>query len=154
MRERLLRQRDRMAGVLMMVLGLGAAYAASAYPRGTLSRMGPGFLPLVLGLVLALLGLLIAAPGGGAATEEAEAIPVRADWRGWGCVVAGPVLFIAGAHWFGMAPATFACVFVAALGDRTATLRGSATLAAVITALGVLIFAVVLGVPMPIWRLP
>jgi uncharacterized protein (DUF486 family) len=53
-----------------------------------------------------------------------------------------------------MAPGTFACVFVAAMGDREATIKNSAILAAVITIFGVGLFAYILQVPMPVfaWR--
>jgi hypothetical protein len=49
-----------------------------------------------------------------------------------------------------MAPGTFACVFVSALGDRDMTLKSAATLAAVVTAFGVLLFHNILGIPMPV----
>jgi hypothetical protein len=53
-----------------------------------------------------------------------------------------------------MAPATFACVFVAAIGDREATLRSVTVLSAVVTVFGVGLFSYVLQIPMPIlsWR--
>ena len=51
-----------------------------------------------------------------------------------------------------MAPATFACVFVSALGDRTATLKSSLVLAAGVTVFGVLLFSYLLKVPFPIFR--
>ena len=51
-----------------------------------------------------------------------------------------------------MVPATFACVFVPALGDRTATLKGSALLAAGVTFFGVLLFSYVLQIPFPMFR--
>jgi hypothetical protein len=51
-----------------------------------------------------------------------------------------------------MVAATFMCVFVSALGDRTATLKGSAMLAAGITILGAFLFSYVLKVPFPLFR--
>jgi len=44
------------------------------------------------------------------------------------------------------------CVFVSALGDRTATLKGSAVLAAVVTVAGCLLFSYVLKVAFPLYR--
>ncbi len=51
-------------------------------------------------------------------------------------------------------PATFACVFVAAMGDRTMTYKAAALLSAFITVFGVGLFHYVLQVPMPVleWR--
>jgi len=65
-----------------------------------------------------------------------------------------PVCFILFGRYFGLAPATFSCVLIAALGDRDATWRGSIILAAVVTVFGVGLFSYFLQVPMPIftWR--
>jgi hypothetical protein len=56
----------------------------------------------------------------------------------------------------GMISGTFACVFVSTLGDRTSTWKDALTLAAVVTAFGVLLFSYVLKIPMPIldWKIP
>ena len=48
------RGRDYLGGVLMIALGLGAALEGSTYSIGSLSRMGPGFFPVALGVILAL----------------------------------------------------------------------------------------------------
>ena len=53
-------KRDYYAGGLMLLLGIGAAVTGSGYKFGSLARMGPGFMPVVLGIVLAFIGLLIA----------------------------------------------------------------------------------------------
>ncbi len=74
------------------------------------------------------------------------------EWRGWGCILAGPVMFIIFGEFFGMVAATFSCVFVSALGDRHATLKSSAILAAGITVIGAVLFSYVLKVPFPLFR--
>jgi uncharacterized protein (DUF486 family) len=65
-----------------------------------------------------------------------------------------PVLFILFGSFFGMIPGTFACVFIAALGDKEATWKGTFILSTVITVFGVALFSYFLQVPMPIltWR--
>ena len=50
-------------------------------------------------------------------------------------------------------PATFTCVFVSALGDRTATLKSSLLLATGVTLVGGFLFSYVLKVPFPLFRL-
>ena len=62
-----------------------------------------------------------------------------------------PVLFIIFGRYFGMAPGTFACVFIAATGDKNATWRGTFILATVVTVFGVSLFSYFLQVPMPIF---
>ena len=49
-------------------------------------------------------------------------------------------------------PATFACVFVSALGDRDTTLKGAAILSASVTVFGILLFSYLLKVSMPILK--
>lgn len=51
--------KDFWAGALFMLFGIGAAVVAQENELGTLSRMGPGFFPTALGLILALLGAVI-----------------------------------------------------------------------------------------------
>ena len=55
---------------------------------------------------------------------------------GWVCIILGPVFFIVFGRFFGLLPATFACVFVSALGDRDTTLRGATILSAGVTVFG------------------
>jgi putative Ca2+/H+ antiporter (TMEM165/GDT1 family) len=152
----LVRKRDFYAGGLMVLLGLGVALKGTTYRAGTLMHMGPGFLPTVLGIILVLIGIAIAAVAlSPADNEENQSIlPEQPQWWAWLCILLSPVLFIFFGRYFGMAPGTFACVFIAALGDKNATLRSSIVLSAIVTIFGVGLFSYFLQVPMPIftWR--
>ncbi len=106
-------KRDYYAGALMVLLGVGAAVTGSGYKFGTLARMGPGFMPVVLGVVLAFLGILIATTAlGSSEPDNQKFLPENPQWLGWLCILAGPVLFIVVGYYGGMIPAIFACVFV------------------------------------------
>ena len=151
--DTLLRKRDFYAGGLMVLLGAGVTLNSLTYTTGTLMHMGPGMFPFILGIVLTFVGILIfgtalATPLG----EDEHILPKNKEWRGWGCILAGPILFIICGEFLGMVAATFACVFVSALGDRTATLKGSFWLAAGVTFFGVLLFSYVLQIPFPMFR--
>src|SRR5690606_21958634 len=51
---------DLAGGFILLVLGVATtAYTLAYYHLGTLSRMGPGMFPLILGVLIAGLGLLI-----------------------------------------------------------------------------------------------
>jgi len=146
-------KRDYYAGGLMLLLGVGAAVTGSGYKIGSLARMGPGFLPVMLGIVLAFLGILIAGTAlGSSEPDDKKFLPANPQWFGWLCILGGPVLFIILGQYGGMMPAIFACVFVCALGDNTATYKSSAILAAGITVFGVLLFHYLLGIPFPLLR--
>lgn len=147
------RKRDFYAGALMILFGLVAVLKGPSYRLGTLMHMGPGFMPTALGIILIVLGLMIAATALAPTDEDQRILPEHREWKGWGCILAGPLLFIVMGR-FGLIPAAFSCVFVSALGERTSTIRGALLLAAVITAFAVGVFSYLLQVPMPLlaWR--
>jgi putative tricarboxylic transport membrane protein len=148
--RRLTRKRDFYAGGLMVLFGLVAALKGPSYRTGTLMHMGPGFMPTALGIILIFLGILIAGTAIGVPAGEDEGIlPEHPQWLGWACILAGPLMFIICGR-FGFIPATFACVFVSALGDRTATWKSALVLAAVVTVFGVAVFSYLLQMPMPL----
>ncbi len=153
MQGKLALKRDYYAGGLMLLIGVGAAFTGSSYKFGSLARMGPGFMPVVLGIVLALLGVLIAGTALVSADADNEPVlPPRPQWFGWLCIIGGPILFILLGQTAGMVPAVFACVFVCALGDNTGSYKSSAILAALVTVFGVALFHYVLSVPFPLLR--
>jgi hypothetical protein len=138
----------------MVLLGLGVALKGTTYRAGTLMHMGPGFLPTALGVLLVLLGITIALAALSASDdghgEGQNILPENPQWWAWFCILMSPVLFIVFGRYFGMAPGTFACVFIAALGDKDATWRGTFILASIVTVFGVSLFSYFLQVPMPI----
>lgn len=152
----LVRKRDFYAGGLMVLLGLGIALKGTTYRAGTLMHMGPGFLPTALGIILVLIGIAIAAVALSPAdnNEDQSILPEHPQWWAWLCILMSPVFFIFFGRYFGMIPGTFMCVFIAALGDKTATWLGTIVLSAIVTVFGVALFSYFLQVPMPIltWR--
>ena len=138
--------RDHWAGLLLIVLGAVFGFAATERPLGTMMEIGAGFFPLALSILLAALGVAIAL----AAPREPAVPVVTADWRGWSCIIGGMVAFLGLGYWFGLAPGTFACVLIAAFGDRTTKIPGGLILAACVTAVGVFVFSRMLQVPFPV----
>jgi hypothetical protein len=122
-------------------------------------QMGSGFFPVVLGVLLALVGAaLLASTRGARAGGPVEAPAETAhlagpvvQWRGWLCIVAGALAFAALGEHGGLVPASFVSVFVAALGDRGNTWRSAAALAALMTALGVVVFHYGLHMLLPLF---
>jgi hypothetical protein len=86
------------------------------------------------------------------AVDDDQLIIPRPEWRAWACILAGPVLFIILGNLGGLIPATFACVFVSALGDRDSTLKSALILAIGVTVCGVALFSYLLQVSLPMWR--
>jgi len=146
-------KRDIYAGALIVMIGALLAWKAPDYQIGTLAHMGPGFMPMVLGVLLIGLGLAIAvSPSSSTLTGEDAPNSRPPQWRGWLCILGGPISFIVFGSYGGFLPGAFACVFVAALGDRSMTFKSAFTLAAIITLVCVALFIYLLQIPMPLVR--
>ena len=67
-------QKDFLSGLMFIAVGTAFAVGATNFDVGSAARMGPGYFPLLLGIVLALLGVIVtlqslrgrAQPDGGA----------------------------------------------------------------------------------------
>jgi hypothetical protein len=142
---------------LVALIGAGAAFICSRYRFGSLTSMGPGFFPTVLGVLLVILGVMIAMTA--SESEAPTAFPTHGhdtpagfDFRGWACIIAAPLAFIFLAESVGFLVAAFSAVLIAAAGDRTATLKASVLLAAGVTAFAIVLFINILHVEIPIFR--
>jgi hypothetical protein len=149
----LVKKRDFYAGALITLVGSAVTLHSLTYALGTLAHMGPGMFPLMLGILLTIVGTLIV--GVAALTplgSNERILPEKPSWLAWGCILAGPILFVILGKCFGLVAATFACVFVPSLGDRNATLKGSLILAAGVTFFGVLLFSYLLKLQFPLFQ--
>ena len=142
-------RRDLAAGILMTLIGIGAMMQGATYRIGSLTQMGPGFFPVCLGVLMATSGLAITIVARFSATnlEQTNQPP---EWVGWAAILGGIVAFVVIGQYGGLLPATFAIVFISALGDRRNTLRGAAALALVMVAIAVVVFWWLLQVQFPL----
>ncbi len=85
-------QKDFFSGLLFMGVGVAFAWGASTYNVGTGARMGPGYFPLMLGVVLALLGGVIAFKALVVETESGDKIG-KWVWRPVGYIVGANLAF-------------------------------------------------------------
>jgi len=147
--------KDVWGGALMVAIGGGAVLqTALNYPIGTLQRMGPGYLPLVLGMILIATGVYIAGKalltGPGRAVVQAHPL----QWRAWALISLGIACFVGAADYLGLIPAAFMVVFVAALGDRGNSWKSAALLALGIVVVAAVVFWWGLQVQLPLLRSP
>ena len=145
------RMRDYAGGVLMIVIGLAAAIRGSGYRMGTLEHMGPGYFPTALGVILALTGAAIAIAARFTVYEGEEAV-LPPEWRGWLCIGASVVAFVVLGTYGGLLPATFAVVFISALGDRDNTWKKALLLSLAIVVVAVVVFWWALQIQLPLFR--
>jgi putative tricarboxylic transport membrane protein len=71
-----MRDRDKYCGIGFLIFAIFIGVQASRFPFGSLRRVGPGFFPLVLALLLAVLSLTLFIK----AMRRQEAKPI--DWPG------------------------------------------------------------------------
>ncbi|WP_087732140.1 tripartite tricarboxylate transporter TctB family protein [Paraburkholderia piptadeniae] len=138
----------------MLLLGLIVVMIGRTYEIGSMRSMGPGFVPVSLGAILAILGISIAAGAKreSAETNEAESHPeFTAEWRGWICIILSVVAFVVLGEFFGFIPAVFAVVFISALGDRENTIGRVLLLSLGTTIFGVIVFWWLLKIQLPLF---
>jgi len=82
-------QKDFFSGLMFTVVGVAFAWGATTYTVGSGARMGPGYFPLMLGILMALIGLGIMFTGLSVETTDGEKIGKWA-WK--------QVVFILGAN--------------------------------------------------------
>jgi hypothetical protein len=146
---------DAISGILILMIGLGAIAMGATYTIGSPSNMGPGFVPVALGCILTLVGALIAVAArkvGGQSQDRAA----KSEWRGWTCIIASMIAFVVLGRYAGLIPASFAVVFIAALGDRQNSLKDALLLAAAMVVVCLVVFSWALDLEFPLltWGLP
>jgi hypothetical protein len=153
-------EKDYVGAILLSAVGAGVIVLGVDYRVGSFRAMGPGFFPLVLGCLLVLIGGALAGvtlrrrrAGGNTPALPDEATRSRkVAWRGWLCIIGAILAFVILGRFGGLIPATFASVFISALGDRQNTVRQAALLAVCLVVAGALIFGVGLHVSLPLFN--
>lgn len=151
-------KKDYYGGALLVIIGVAAVYAGIGYRVGELAHMGPGFFPVALGTLLALVGLAIAVSARNQAPSTGEEAASHGhpggvpDMRGCICIVLGILAFLLFGEYGGLLPATFAIVFISALGDRDNTLVESLLLSLAMCFIAVVVFWWALKLQLPLFQ--
>lgn len=140
---------DILAGGVFIIFGLSFAVAAMVdYDIGTPLQMGPGFLPLLLGGMLVLLGVLVV--GSGFVAEREEPLGT-VPWR---ALVLLPIAFIVfglTVRNLGAVGSLFITILLAALSSVRISFVSGLLIAAGLTVASVLIFIVALQLRLPLF---
>jgi hypothetical protein len=139
--------KDFFAGLLFVAIGVLDLVIVRSYPLGSASRMGPGYFPRILGIMLVGFGALLSLRGfrsGGEAMSEWQ-------WRPLVIVLLSVLVWGLTAQRLGLVVASLALVFVSSVasdefGWREALLSGAIQAAAMAA-----LFIYGLGVPLPVW---
>ncbi len=151
-------QRDFWAGLMFMAIGIAFAWGATNYTIGEGARMGPGYFPLMLGILLTLIGLFIVFEAMVVETEDGEPIGKWA-WKPLFFIIAANVIFgicigglpRIGLPQLGLIVGIYALTFVAALAGEEFKPKEVAILATVLAVLSYVAFIVLLKLQFPVW---
>jgi hypothetical protein len=138
---------DLSAGFMFAAFGAVFALGARQYSIGTLEEMGPGFLPLCVGILLGVVGVLLIV----------RSLIAREDARAE--LSAPPLLLIAAAicifalifpH-LGFVAGIFVLTVLAARASPEFRVSEALSLGAFLAALAAAVFVYGLGLPLPLW---
>jgi hypothetical protein len=134
-------------GGVLVLAGLAVAgYAWASYDIGSLRRMGPGFFPVTLGLLLAALGALIAIP---AAQRSDQATPFA--WLEAIGVISALLAFGLLLDRLGILLTSALTVLIASAVAPRRGIGWRLTLTVAVTALVWLVFVRGLNMSLPVW---
>jgi len=151
-------QKDFFAGLMFMVVGIAFAWGATNYNIGEGARMGPGYFPLMLGILLALIGVFITFEAMVVETEDGEKIG-KAAWKPLFFIISANLIFGVcigglprlGIPAMGLIVGIYALTFVAALAGDEFKAKEVAVLATVLAALSYVAFILLLKLQFPVW---
>ena len=141
-------QRDFGAGIMYMVIGLFFTFIATQYQMGTAAKMGPGYFPFYLGVLMTLLGLLVFVKSF-SAKVAIESIP-KFNWRIIIQITGSVVLYGLLLPRMGFLVAVVVLVFVSASASKEFTWKGTTINAAFLVAFTYSVFVLGLKLQFPL----
>lgn len=139
--------KDFWAGILFIAFGVAAIAIAINYPVGTAGRMGPGYFPRALGVLLIVIGGILALKA-----LRMPGVPLSfGDIRPLVIVLGSIALFGLLAPYFGMVVATVALIIVSSLASHEFHLKTAIISAILLSIFSVAAFGYGLNLQLPLW---
>ncbi|QPF89325.1 tripartite tricarboxylate transporter TctB family protein [Bradyrhizobium commune] len=142
-------QRAFVSGALFFAIAAFFFVGALEYPAGTTARMGPGYFPRLLAIVLAAIGLVVML-GALKSTTDRQVLR-KWDLKGLVWVAGSVILFGALLFPLGLVGALFVLIMVSSKASPEFTWIGALTNAAVLIVLCLAVFVYGLGLQLPVW---
>jgi len=139
--------KDFYSGLIFIAFGVGAIVIANNYPLGTAARMGPGYFPRILGILLILLGAALSLRA-----LKLKGEPIAAwKWRPLLTVLGSVVLFGYIVNLAGLVVSTIILIVMSSWASTEFRLKESIIAGIALSVLVVLVFVVGLKLQLPIW---
>jgi hypothetical protein len=151
-------QKDFFSGLMFLIVGMAFAIGAYNYSMGDGARMGPGYFPRMLGVILAILGSVITFKALTVATADGEKVGKWA-WK--------PIAFILGANLafgvllgglpsiklpaFGLIAAIYALTIISSFAGDKVKMKEVLILATILSLGSYMAFIVLLKLQIPVW---
>jgi hypothetical protein len=151
-------QKDFWAGLMFLAVGIAFAWGATNYTVGEGARMGPGYFPLMLGCLLAAVGLFVTFEALVVETEDGEKIGKFA-WKPLFFIIASNVVFgiclggipKLGIPSLGLIVGIYALTFIASMAGEEHKNKEVLVLATVLAVLSYVAFILLLKLQFPVW---
>ena len=151
-------QKDFFSGLVFFIVGTAFAWGATTYKIGDGARMGPGYFPLMLGVLLAVLGVVVTFTAMVVETEDGDKIGGGA-WKPLVFIIAANLLFglmLGGLPSikfpaFGLIVAIFALTFVSAMAGEEFKFKEVLVLAIILATSSYIAFVWLLKLQFQVW---
>lgn len=159
MHLRIKSKKDFIAGLMFATVGAAFAIGAFEYTVGSAARMGPGYFPLMVGVLLTVLGLAVTVSALGA-RPGGDGDPVgKIAWKPLGFVIGANLVFgvlLAGLRSIdlpamGLIVAVYALVVMSCKAGSTFSLKSALMLATILAVGSYLIFILGLKLQFQVW---
>ncbi|MFM7341796.1 MAG: tripartite tricarboxylate transporter TctB family protein [Betaproteobacteria bacterium] len=150
--------KDFASGLMFMVVGAAFAWGATSYSIGTAARMGPGYFPLMLGVLLAVLGMVVTFNSLVLERVGSQNIGKWA-WKPLGFIIGANLIFgvcLGGVPAIGLKPlglivGIYALTFVASMAEDGWKVLNTFILSTALAVISYLAFIKLLNLQFPVW---
>lgn len=151
-------QKDFFAGLMFTCVGIAFGIGATGFTVGNAARMGPGYFPLLLGVLLTFLGIVITAQSFRSKAPDGDPIG-RIAWRPLGFVLGANLAFgvllvglpSIGLPAMGLIVAIYGLVLIAGIARPNCSIKESLVLATVLAVGSYGAFVYMLNLQFPVW---
>jgi hypothetical protein len=138
---------DFWAGLLFMSIGTAALVLSRSYAMGEAIRMGPGYFPRALGVLLLVFGAVLSLRAIRATREPLSAWRLRPLF----IVLMSLAIFCLALKWLGLVVSGMVLIFVASLASSEFRWREALVSGAIQGAFAVVLFVYGLKIPLTVW---
>lgn len=151
-------QKDFFSGLMFMCVGVAFAWGASSYTIGNGARMGPGYFPLALGVLLTALGGVITFKALVVETVDGDKIGAFA-WKPLVFIILANLVFgamiggLPSVHLppMGLIVGIYALTFIACLAGDEFKFKEAFVLATILAIMSYFAFIKLLNLQFPVW---